>query len=98
MTEDINNLSNEYIEDDEIKKVTSKIDINQTNELEEVEEEQVYINSWKLKDLTWNSMIFDMIHISRYIYIINGFILSLYICLVININLFFIFIIISKEW
>jgi hypothetical protein len=44
MTEDINNLSNEYIEDDEIKKVTSKIDINQTNELEEVEEEQVYIN------------------------------------------------------
>lgn len=45
MTEDINNLSNEYIEDDEIKKVTSKIDINQTNELEEVEEEQVYINS-----------------------------------------------------
>ncbi len=77
MTEDINNLSNEYIEDDEIKKVTSKIDINQTNELEEEEEEQVYINSWKLKDLTWNSMIFDMIHISRYI---NGFILSLYIC------------------
>ena len=44
MTEDINNLSNEYIEDDEIKIVTSKIDINLTNELEEVEEEQVYIN------------------------------------------------------